>query len=298
MPLSYSQLSTYRRCPKQFEYAFVKKIPRQISAGESFGSSLHNTLKRFGELEMKRSAPVIGKKQLPLFMDDTVHNVPTELTLTTLLTIWRTCFIAEGYKNRAEMDQKLLDGEKVLTHFFQWWNLMPREVIAIEKSFTLRLQTGSSEPRRKENGALSDSERAQRVEEESKGTPLDATKDLRLAGRFDRVERTEEGLHIIDFKSTNPRDPQSLTLDLQLSLYALAAQNLWQEPVAALSLLCLTTDGAVEQSTTRSPVELKDAMTSIRLLAERIASGDRTATPSVPVCRHCPYRDICPVRTT
>jgi RecB family exonuclease len=264
MPLSYSQLSTYRRCPKQYDYAFVKKIGRQISAGESFGSSIHNTLKRFGELEMKLAAPTTLKRgQLSLLVEDASHDVPTELTLTTLLTMWRQCFIAEGYANRAAMDQKLLQGEKVLMYFFRWWENTPREVAAIEKSFKL---------------------------------VVDAKKDLVLTGRFDRVERTDGGLHIIDFKSTNPREPKSLTIDLQLSIYALAAAQLWKEPVEKLSLLCLTEDGAVEQSTTRSINELQDAMTSIKILAERIASGDLAATPSISVCRNCPYRDICPAR--
>jgi ribA/ribD-fused uncharacterized protein len=30
MPLSYSQLQTYRRCPQQYEFAVVKKLGRQI----------------------------------------------------------------------------------------------------------------------------------------------------------------------------------------------------------------------------------------------------------------------------
>lgn len=262
MPLSYSQLQTYRRCPKQYEFAVVKKLGRPISAGESFGSSIHNTLRRFGELEMKLSGSHEREKPLQLFTEESAHDLGTELTLTTLLTLWRQCFIAEGYASRAEMDLALQRGKNALTHFFHWWSQKPRTVVCIEKSFKF---------------------------------PVIGTKDV-LAGRFDRIERGPDGLHIIDFKSSNPRNPQSLQGDLQLSVYAIAARDIWSEPIASLTLLFVTEDGCIEQSTTRSESELQDALTSIRLTAERIDMKDFAAAPSVEKCRHCPYRSVCPFR--
>lgn len=262
MPLSYSQLQTYRRCPKQYEFAAVKKLGRAMSAGESFGSSIHNTLRRFGELEMKMSGTHEKEKPLQLFTEESSHDQEVSLTLTTLLTLWRQNFIAEGYASRAEMDRNLLRGERALQHFFRWWSGKPRTIVCIEKSFSFA---------------------------------VDGTQDV-LAGRFDRIERDAGGLHIIDFKSSNPRPPEELTMDLQLSIYAIAAQKLWQEPIAALTLLFVTEDGIVEQSTTRSASEVNDALTSIRLTAERIDKKDFTATPSTAQCSHCPYRSVCSFR--
>ncbi len=234
-----------------------------MSAGESFGSSIHNTLKRFGELEMKLSGMNKPEKPLQLFTEESAHDLPSELTLTMLLTLWRQCFIAEGYANRAEMDMKLLQGERALTHFFHWWKKQTRTVVCIEKSFKF---------------------------------PVNEGKDM-LSGRFDRIEKNETGLHIIDFKSSSPRNPETLTTDLQLSVYTLAARELWPEPVASLSLLFVTEDGIAEQRTTKSESQLKDALTTIRLLSERIASKDFAATPSKEKCLYCPYRNICPFRT-
>ena len=53
MALSYSQLRRYRTCPRQYEFSNIKKVPWGISEGESFGSSVHNALKKWGEAEMK-----------------------------------------------------------------------------------------------------------------------------------------------------------------------------------------------------------------------------------------------------
>lgn len=262
MPLSYSQLQTYQRCPKQYEFAVVKKIGRAISAGESFGSSIHNTLRRFGELEMKMAGTHEAEKPLQLFTEESAHDVPTELNLTTLLTLWRECFIAHGYTSKAEMDQKFAEGERALTKFFDWWKEMKRTVICIEKSFKF---------------------------------PVAGT-DKILAGRFDRIEREANGLHIIDFKSSKPRPKETIEADLQLSVYALAANTLWPDPVSKLTLLFVTEEGCIELSTTRSDTELHDAVTSIKLLSERMDANDFVATPNIEKCRHCPYRSICPAK--
>lgn len=262
MPLSYSQLQTYQRCPKQYEFAVVKKIGRAISAGESFGSSIHNTLRRFGELEMQNSGVHHAEKPLQLFTEESAHHIPTELTLTALLTLWRECFIAHGYESRTVMNQKFTEGERALMKFFDWWTEKQRAVVCIEKSFKF---------------------------------PVVGTHEI-LAGRFDRIERDENGLHIIDFKSSSPRSPESLETDLQLSVYALAAKTIWPDPIAKLTLLFVTEDGCIEHSTTRSESQLTDALTSIRLAAKRMDAKDFTATPSLEKCRHCPYRSICPAR--
>jgi membrane peptidoglycan carboxypeptidase len=57
-------------------------------------------------------------------------------------------------------------------------------------------------------------------------------------------------------------------------------------------------DGIVEQKTLRSQKQLDDALTTIRLIADRIEGGDFAATPGIEKCSYCPYRDLCPARAT
>ncbi|MDD5055970.1 MAG: PD-(D/E)XK nuclease family protein [Candidatus Peribacteraceae bacterium] len=268
MPLSYSQLQLYRRCPRQYEFAVVKHVKRPISPGESFGSSMHNTMKKWGGLELEESgqSPDTEQVQISLLPEEHHHgNAPRTRTLQTLRTLWRESLIGQGYATRAEADAALMRGDGILEETFRWWQQEPRNVIAVEKSFRLPLK-GSTTP------------------------------DIVITGRFDRVEKTDSGLRIIDFKTTDPRSEQDIENDLQLSIYALAAAEIWKEPVSELILLCMTEDGVTEQKTTRSTSQLKDAATMIRLLAERIATGDYTPTPSVGVCRSCPFRHLCDVR--
>ncbi len=263
MPLSYSQLQTYRRCPRQYEYAYVKKLPAPLSAGESFGSSIHNTLKKWGELELMESSAlrVDSTNQLALFIEKNDQPVTRNaLTEETLLRLWHQSFIVEGYATRVEADFQRSIGENILRDFFAWWSTEPHEVVVIEKGFTCTLEGGET-----------------------------------LSGRFDRVERTEHGLRIIDFKTGDPRPQESVDADLQLSIYALAARDLWEEPVEELVFLFLNRDGITALSTTRNASQLHDAAKSIRVLAERITEKDFRPTPALEKCRRCPYRRVCDV---
>lgn len=267
MLLSYSQLQTYRRCPKQYEYAFVKKTPRPISPGESFGSSVHNALKRFGALELEQKRKD-GKKppagQLSLLSGNEEPQSGPALSLTTLLTGWRECFIAEGYASRAEMDARLLQGEELLRQFYDWWSREERTVLAVETGFKLTVPAT--------NGTFT------------------------LSGRIDRAERTKTGIRIIDYKTSEPQTQAQTDTDLQLSLYALAALDKWGEAPEELILLFLGENGITERKTQRNAGQRKDSLAAIRNIHEHVESLDFRPTPSVATCRGCPFRYICGAR--
>ena len=259
MSLSFSRLSSYRICPRQYEYGYIKKLPRQISSGESFGSSVHNTLKKWGEREVKlkpTKSPV--EEQLKLFTADTPAN-SEQLTEELLLELWHSSFIVEGYESRVEADMGRLRGEKLMRFFYDWWKKEEHMVFCIEKGFSLEL-----------NGQ-------------------------KITGRFDRVEQMEEGLKIIDFKTSAVRSQDKVDADLQLSVYALACEESLGKPCKELSFLFLSEEGITEVTTERTPGQLKDSAKQIHALDERIAEEDFHPTPGRDVCRCCPYNNVCDV---
>lgn len=261
MPFSFSQLSTYRTCPRQYEFANVKKIPRSISAGESFGSSVHNTLSRWGKLELQNGKPTVEKDQLALFIEnEKEEDMSPLLTVDTLIDLWHQSFIVEGYANKIDADSARVRGEKIMHHFFAWWSHYPREVVAIEQGFSVSLQ--------------SDTEQS-------------------IRGRFDRIEQHTEGLHIIDFKTGSLRSQEETDVDLQLSMYAIAAEQIFAASCTQLTLLFLHEEGVKEVHTTRSDEQKALASRHIHVLAEGIEKADFTPTPSPQVCMRCPYRGIC-----
>lgn len=261
VPFSFSQLSTYQTCPRQYEFASIKKIPRQISAGESFGSSVHNTLKKWGELELAHLPPKEhSDAQLTLFMEE-APNEHDELTVDTLLAMWNTSFIVEGYESKTDADIARKRGEEILRMFYDWWKQSEREVMAIEKSFSLEVDMNT------------------------------------VKGRFDRIEKSKKGMCVVDFKTGAVRSQQETDDDMQLSIYALAAEEMFGEPCVELLLLFLREDGVTEVRTTRSSEQLADASERICELAAGIDDEQFAPTPSLAVCSRCPYRGICDAAT-
>ena len=164
----------------------------------------------------------------------------------------------EGYATRADADAARERGKRVLTHFYEWWSREDRNIEAIEKGFSS--QAGNQT----------------------------------VTGRFDRIERTAEGLHVIDFKTYAPRSQEAVDSDLQLSLYALAVTGVYNEPCTQLTLLFLREDGVVEQSTTRTEAQLQKAQERIAKNGEQIEQGDYPPLPEPTKCSRCPYRNVCP----
>ncbi|MDD5751749.1 MAG: PD-(D/E)XK nuclease family protein [Candidatus Peribacteraceae bacterium] len=268
MPLSYSQLRRYRTCPRQYEFSNIKKIPWGISEGESFGSSVHNALKKWGEIEaiglgvgvgVGKQKKEVREDQLVLFAGEAPAHSSPILTEEKLIEFWHASFIVDTYKTRLEADFARKRGEEIMRRFFAWWSAASRRVAAIEKSFTV------------------------------------AMGGLPISGRLDRIEETEDAVRIIDFKTTQPCTQAEADADLQLSIYALASVHLFKKPCAELVLLFLSDEGIVERTTLRSLSQLKDAEKQIQLIHERLEARDFRPTPSAQACRRCPYRGICDV---
>ena len=258
MPLSYSQLKSYATCPRQFEYAFVKKLKTPLTPESCFGVSVHTTLSKWGKLEQASSGKrKAGSDQTTLFSEDHVSTAScSQLTASCLQGLWHSSFVIEGYPTRAAAEFDRARGERLMESFYVWWQKEPRNVVAVEKGFTADT----------------------------------------LTGRFDRIEELPDGtLRIIDFKSGSLRSQEEVDRDLQISIYCMAAKEAFGKEVRELLLLFFGEDACIEVKTTRGAGELGTAKKTIALLAERIASKDYRPTPNREVCRNCPYRRICDV---
>ena len=203
----------------------------------------------------------VEKGQLALFLEEEEQKT-APLTIETLLDLWHRSFIIEGYASKTDADNARVRGEKLMRHFFTWWSVHQRDVVAIEQGFTVTLP-GSTE--------------------------------YSIRGRFDRIEKDKdtEGLHVIDFKTGSLRTQEETDADLQLSMYAIAAEQIFAMPCTRLTLLFLREDGVEEVHTTRSEDHKHKASKNIHVLATGIDDRDFAPTPSKKKCTHCPYRGIC-----
>ena len=119
----------------------------------------------------------------------------------------------------------------------------------------------------------------------------------RLRGRYDRVDRDDEGRTVItDYKSSDVRDLTTANRrakeSLQLSIYALAheAEHGALPDELALHFLESGIVGRAEPTEKR----LAKAQESLATVADGIRAGRFEATPSAMRCGYCPFREICP----
>jgi DNA helicase-2/ATP-dependent DNA helicase PcrA len=115
-----------------------------------------------------------------------------------------------------------------------------------------------------------------------------------VVGRIDRVDQAPDGsVLILDYKTGKARTQEDADESLQLSIYALAAQEKWGYRVGSVAFHNL--DGNVAVATRRSILQLEEARERVRAAAQGIAAGDFRAKPDFH-CGFCPYRIVCPAK--
>jgi DNA helicase-2/ATP-dependent DNA helicase PcrA len=114
----------------------------------------------------------------------------------------------------------------------------------------------------------------------------------KLAGRLDRLDRTgPDTVAIVDYKTGKPKTQEDADESLQLSLYAIAAQETLGK--RADRLIFHNIENNTPISTTRTGAELEAAKLRVQKVADGIARGAFAANPKYH-CTFCPYRNLCP----
>ena len=113
-----------------------------------------------------------------------------------------------------------------------------------------------------------------------------------VVGRIDRMDRGSDGRIIVtDYKTGKPRSQEDADESLQLSVYALAAQQNWGYDAGSLVFYNLEENTPV--LTRRSAAQLEEVRLKVAEVAENIALGNFKAKVGFH-CRFCPYNNLCP----
>ncbi len=184
-------------------------------------------------------------------------KVPPPPTLEELLQFYEQSWRPEGYES-AEEEAKYKDyGREILTAFYEIQNRDFHMPLAVEKLFYIDIG------------------------------------GIKLRGYIDRVDKLESGgLAIVDYKTNKELfTTDYLEQDLQLTLYQVAAEQLWQLPVEKLTLYHMRSNTPVSCSG-RGPAQLNDAKQLVLDVADSINRQIFPATEN-DYCP-CDFPEYCP----
>lgn len=179
------------------------------------------------------------------------------VSMKLMKALYEKFWIPLGYDSRAHHNARKQKGWEVLEQFYAdhsdpW--IIPKY---LEKPFTLKTDKG-----------------------------------LVVSGRIDRIDSQPDGtVRVIDYKTGRVKDQRTVDKDLQLSIYALACEEIFKLKVSELALYYLESGEVL--STTRSPEQLEQTKADLSIVAQTIRTSSFDATPSPFICGYCDYKLLC-----
>jgi DNA helicase-2/ATP-dependent DNA helicase PcrA len=180
-----------------------------------------------------------------------------KITLAEVNTIYDRHWSDSGFIDEYHKEEYKKEGRRQLEEFWKKYSAAPADVVHLEKKFEL---------------------------------PMD--NDVIVTGRIDQINRINgKKVEIVDYKTGKAKDKKAAAKDLQLGIYALAAEEILELKPEKLVLYSLTSNEAVES--TRDAKALKETRERIAEVADLIRAREFTAKPGFG-CKFCDYKPVCP----
>ena len=188
------------------------------------------------------------------------HNrpVPVAPSADELLEMLDACWVSEGFTNDSEERTYQDHGRQVLSQYHRENADDYRIPAALEFRFTIDVE------------------------------------GVALSGVIDRMDRIPGGgYEIVDYKTNRRLPPQArIDQDLQLSIYHMAAREIWGIEPERLTLYYLLP--GQRMTTVRTPRDVDELRRRIGVVAERIEAGLFEPRQN-PLCDWCEYQALCPL---
>jgi DNA helicase-2/ATP-dependent DNA helicase PcrA len=180
-----------------------------------------------------------------------------KLPFEEVARVFDTEWTSAGFEDDYQEQGYKLEGLEQLRAFYTTMISAPPQVLELEKAFELPLEN-----------------------------------NVTIIGRMDQVNSLgKKDVEIIDYKTGKPKKDTDAKKDLQLSLYALAAKEIFEWNPVRLVFHYLQNNQV--QVTTRDDKQLEEAQKIVLEAADDIRAGQFPPNPGY-VCRSCAYKPICP----
>lgn len=255
---SFTQLAAFRKCPLQYKFAHIYRIPVLGAYQKSFGQSVHLTFQRVLELHRERTRAVQGD----LFgaaIAPVTTGAGLRVSEAEALEILDEAWIDEWYETRERHDEYYQKGRQAVRRFCRAYLEVVPEVVEIEKDFTLILGQHS------------------------------------LKGKIDRVDRLTDGsMMVLDYKTGTAKEALEAEDKEQLYLYQIALEERGLK-VGRLSYVYVM-DWEFREVEPLVGTARQKFLDKLEERMDEILSSSYEATPEPFTCKYCDFKNICEFR--
>jgi DNA helicase-2/ATP-dependent DNA helicase PcrA len=178
------------------------------------------------------------------------------LSQKELIELYKSHFDETGYDSQEHKEKRFKKGIEDLKIYYQTHQKLFGKPIHLERSFKLKID------------------------------------DVIINGKIDRIDEVSDGTEIIDYKTGKTKDQKAVDKDGQLSLYALACNQVFGLNPHQVSLYFIESGKKI--STSKTPKQLENTKEKLSKDIQKIKSSDFKATPNPVRCKFCEYNRICP----
>ena len=283
---SFSQLAAFDKCPLQYKFAFILKVPTRGKAVFSFGKTMHHTFYNFLKyaneskasnqrnlfgFEEKNAEPSFAPSFAPASAEATAGKKATDdkkaseglVNFDYLVKIYEKNWIDEWYENKKQKEEYYKLGRKIIKDFYKEFSKNPPKVLKINNTFALEM------PFNLKIGGHT------------------------LYGVIDRIDEKEGEVVIIDYKTGNSKDKLSLDDKEQLLIYQIAAEEIFK--IKPKKLIYHYLNDGKKASFLGSEKEKERLKEKIIQEIEEMKKSDFKPTPGWQ-CAFCDFKDICDFR--
>ncbi len=258
--LSASAIGSYQRCPKQYEYENVLKIPSAEQSHLRLGITVHNVLERFHKESTGPISVEDAKERLSQLLDQQL--------------------IAGGWGRTDDERQLLERARTMLDRYAESDFARPEGNVKTEVKFSLNLPPTPGMADRKVAGRK--------------------LEGIQINGKIDRIDTLPDGTHrVVDYKTGNDKKGakalrNQVAKEVQLAIYKYAgAKELGIEAEGLVYYFLENTSAPViDAEATQEHVD--EVLATINEVADKIVSLDFTPKPDYQKCITCQFRHVCP----
>jgi len=230
---SFTAISDFRKCPLEYKYRHILRVPEAQTASLSFGQTIHRTLENYLKLYLQE----LNSKQGDLFGSTKKPEKAKLPEFSKMKEFYEESWVDDWYEDKKQKEEYRKQGRDIIKNIFEEFKVNPPKPRYIEQNFKLGIG------------------------------------EYLFTGKIDRADQGPGGLLIVDYKTGSGKNRPLAKVDKeQLLIYQWAANEFLKEQVRELQYWYLR-EGIDKKSFIGTEKQIEDVKVGLAGTIEKIVDA-------------------------